>query len=72
MEDRPGMVASVDSLTGVFAIAGRHTEAIALYEKAITIAREALGDEHPTTIRMIDEYDRMKTAPSAPDADPEE
>ena len=52
---------------------GRHHETeIVLYERAIEIARRTLGDDHPATIRIIDEYNRLATAPAAPRDDSEE
>ena len=35
-------------------------------------ARQTLGDAHPATIRMIDEYNRIKRAPASPRDDSQE
>jgi hypothetical protein len=36
-----------------------------LYAQAIEIARRTLGEEHPATVRMIDEYERINRATEA-------
>jgi serine/threonine protein kinase/Flp pilus assembly protein TadD len=60
------VLASGDGLAAAHVSRGRQDDAVVLYEKAIEIARRALGDDHPTTIRMIDEYNRLVRTPAAP------
>ena len=66
------MLISVDGLAAAQVSRGQHDDAVVLYAKAIEVARRTLGDDHPATVRMIDEYNRLVRVPTAPRDDSQE
>jgi Tetratricopeptide repeat len=40
----------VQCLAGAYLVAGRHTEAVALYERTLADRERVLGAEHPNTL----------------------
>ncbi len=71
-EGQVQVIASVGELAEPDVIRLRQDDVSVLYEKAIEIARRTLGDDHPATIRMIADYNRVMRAPTAPRDDSQE
>ena len=53
------MATSLNNLAGLYQSQGRYTEAEPLYLQALAIAEQALGENHPTTVRIRENLESL-------------
>ena len=58
-DNHPDVANSLNNLAGLYKSQGRYTEAEPLYLQALAIAEQALGENHPTTVKIRENLESL-------------
>ncbi|AKV68532.1 tetratricopeptide repeat protein [Microcystis panniformis] len=59
-DNHPDVAQSLNNLAHLYYFQGRYTEAEPLYLQALAIAEQALGENHPTTVTIRENLQRLR------------